>query len=217
MPAGLAAAGLACSVIATWRRTRSVGFVGLFLLAQAGVYLHTTIRGKVRVWERELDRLQLRGDERLLDLGCGRGVILIGAARRLPRGRAVGVDLWRSQDQTGNGPDLTRRNAAAAGVEDRIELHTADVTELPFADATFDLVTSALVLHNLPTADGRACAISEAMRVLRPGGRLLIADFRHADDYLRQLGPTARSRSLGPDYWYGGPWAGTTLVTITKP
>jgi methylase of polypeptide subunit release factors len=66
---------------------------GTVLLANAGVYLHTTLRGKLRIWERELDRIRLTGDEQLLDLGCGRGAVLIAAARRLPTGRAVGVDL----------------------------------------------------------------------------------------------------------------------------
>lgn len=53
---------------------------GALLLANAGVYLRTTLRGKLRIWERELDRAGLRGDERLLDLGCGRGAVLIAAA-----------------------------------------------------------------------------------------------------------------------------------------
>jgi hypothetical protein len=54
------------------------------------------------------------------------------------------------------------------------------------------------------------------MRVLRPAGRLLIADFRHARDYRRVLGRTATQRSLGPGYWYGGPWAATTMISTTK-
>ena len=57
---------------------------GTILLAQTSVYLHTTLRGKLRIWERELDQAGLKGDEQLLDLGCGRGAVLIEAARRLP-------------------------------------------------------------------------------------------------------------------------------------
>jgi ubiquinone/menaquinone biosynthesis C-methylase UbiE len=174
------------------------------------------VRGKLQIWERELDRLALRGDERLLDLGCGRGAVLIAAARRLPAGRAVGIDLWRSRDQSGNNIEVTRANARAAGVFDRVELQTADMTELPFPDASFDVVVSALALHNIPTGEGRERAVDEAMRVLRPGGRLLLADFRHASDYRQHLGPAATSRPLGPRYWYGGPWAATTLVTSSK-
>jgi ubiquinone/menaquinone biosynthesis C-methylase UbiE len=161
---------------------------GTILLAQAGVYLHTTLRGKLRIWERELDRAGLRGDEQLLDLGCGRGAVLIAAARRLPAGRAVGADLWTT-DQSGNRPEATLANAVAAGVADRVEVHTADMTALPFPDGSFDVVTSAMAIHNIPSPEGRCRAVDEAMRVLRPGGQLLIADISfHARRYAAHIG-----------------------------
>jgi len=216
VPAGLAAGGAACCLVARWRRAPWAAAFGVALLGQAGLYLHTTVRGKVRVWRSELDRLGLRGNEQLLDLGCGRGAVLIEAAHHLPAGRAVGVDLWRSQDQSGNDPGAARANARAAGVSERVELHTADMTALPFPDGSFDVVTGALAIHNIPTALGRQHALDEALRVLRPGGRLLIADFRYTADYHRHLGPAAESRGLGPGYWYGGPCAATTLLSITK-
>jgi len=216
VPAGLGAAGAACCAVPRWRRAPWAAAVGVALLAQAGLYLHTTVRGKVRVWRSELERLGLRGNEQLLDLGCGRGAVLIEAARHLPAGRAVGVDVWRSQDQSGNDPDVTLANARAAGVADRVDLHTADMTALPFPDGRFDVVTSALAIHNIPTSEGRHQALDEALRVLRPGGRLLIADFRYTADYRQRLGSDAQSRELGPGYWYGGPWAATTLLCTTK-
>ncbi len=216
VPGGFAAGGAAGLLIGGVGGVPALAVVGTVLLAQAAVFLHTTVRGKVLVWEEELDRLSLRGDERLLDLGCGRGAVLIAAAARLPTGRAVGVDLWRSQDQSGNDIAVTRTNAENAGVVDRVELHTADMSELPFADHSFDVVTSALAIHNIPTAAGRQRALDEALRVLRPGGRLLIADFRHTSTYRRHLGPAAASRRLGCRYWYGGPWAATTMVTAIQ-
>lgn len=216
VPGALGAAGAACCAIARWRRAPWMAVLGMALLAQTGLYLHTTMRGKVRLWRREIERLGLRGNEQLLDLGCGRGAVLIEAARHLPAGRAVGVDLWRSQDQSGNDPGVTMANARDAGVADRVELHTADMADLPFPDGHFDVVTSALAIHNIPTTQGRQQALDEAMRVLRPGGQLLIADFRHTADYRGHLGPDAQSRGLGPSYWYGGPWAATTLLSITK-
>jgi ubiquinone/menaquinone biosynthesis C-methylase UbiE len=188
---------------------------GAVLLANTGVYLHTSLRGKLRIWERELDRIQLTGNERLLDLGCGRGAVLIAAARRLPTGHATGVDLW-TKDQSGNSPEATLANAAAAGVADRVEVHTADMTALPFADQSFDVVTSALAIHNIHSPEGRRQALDEAIRVLRPGGRLLVADLAHmAKSYTAHLGQS-RVRSLGPGYWYGGPWFGVTLLQVVK-
>ncbi len=188
---------------------------GTVLLANAGVYLHTTLRGKLRIWERELDRLRLTGDEQLLDLGCGRGAVLIAAARRLPTGRAVGVDLW-TLDQSGNSPEVTLANAAAAGVADRVEVHTADMTALPFPDSSFDVVTSALAIHNIPSPGRRYRAVDEAMRVLRPGGQLLVADpWPMARKYASHIGQ-GTLRGLGPGYWYGGPWFGVTLLHAVK-
>ncbi len=188
---------------------------GTLLLAQAGCYLYTTLRGKHRIWQRELDALDLVGDEQLLDLGCGRGAVLIEAAKRLPSGRAVGADLWTA-DQSGNTADATLANARAAGVADRVEIHTADMTSLPFEDDTFDVVTSALAIHNIAAADDRHRALEEAMRVLRPGGRLVIADITfEAKKYKAHLGH-GTLRGLGMGYWYGGPWFSVSLLEIVK-
>jgi arsenite methyltransferase len=108
-----------------------------------------------------------------------------------------------------------------AGVGSRVELHTADMTSLPFPDASFDVVASALAIHNIPTAEGRTAAVTEALRVLRPGGQMIIVDFRHAADYagvLRELGARdVKMRKLGVRYWYGSPFAASSAVSATHP
>lgn len=221
IPAVNAAAGAVCWLAAArWQRGAggriATAAAGTALLGFTGVYLHTTLRGKLHVWERELDRLDLKGDERLLDLGCGRGAVLVEAARRLPAGHATGVDLWAGKDQNGNRPDATLANAAAAGVADRVEVRTADMTALPFPDGSFDVVTSALAIHNIPSPAARYRAVDEAMRVLRPGGRLVVADvWWAARSYAAHLGG-GTLRSLGPAYWYGAPLIATTLLTVVK-
>jgi SAM-dependent methyltransferase len=195
---------------------------GAALVAAAmGWGLHTSLRGKFVVWAELLDSLALRGDERVLDLGCGRGAVLLLAAKRLTTGKAVGVDLWNKADQSGNAPDTTLHNAAAEGVADRVEVHTADMTSLPFADGTFDVVVSNVAVHNVPTRAGRDGAIDEAVRVLKPGGRLLVADLRGTRRYcdrLTELGMTGVARrGLGWRMWWSGPWLATRLVTANKP
>ena len=191
------------------------------VLACAGCGLYASRRGKFVVWAGLLERLRLRGEERVLDLGCGRGAVLLLAAGHLSTGRAVGVDLWRRGDQSGNAAEATRHNAVAEGVADRVELHTADMTALPFADDSFDVVVSNVAIHNIKGRAGREKAIEEAVRVLRPGGRLLIADLwgtRLYRAHLAKLGMAdVGRRGLGWRMWWSGPWLPTRLVTATKP
>lgn len=190
------------------------------IVANAALYIYATRAGKFVVWNRIFDDLRLQGDETVLDMGCGRGAVLLAAAKRLPRGHAIGVDLWQA-DQTGNSPSVTLANAELENVADRIELHTADMTALPFDDNSVDVILSNLAIHNIPRRAGRRRALTEAMRVLRPGGRLAIADLwetrQHAAHLREQGWQHVRRRNLGWRMWYGGPWGATRLVTATKP
>jgi SAM-dependent methyltransferase len=195
------------------------GGTGASIATTAALFIRTTRVGKFEVWAEILDGLRLRGDETVLDLGCGRGAVLLAAAKLLASGRAVGVDIWRA-DQTHNSQQNTLRNAELEGVADRVEVRTADITDLPFDNDSVDVIVSSLVVHNIPSPQARAKAISEAARVLRPGGRLVLADIwatrRHVRQ-LRELGwADARRRGLGWRMWWG-PCMGTHLITATKP
>ena len=105
----------------------------------------------------------------------------------MPHGHATGIDLWRSRDQSGNSAEATRKNTELNGVADRITLETGDMTALPYEDASFDLVTASISIHNIPNAEGRGRAVSEALRVLRPGGRLVIVDLGRTKEYIEVL------------------------------
>ena len=78
--------GSAIASLVSWvqrgRVTAMLGFYGAFFLANAFSFLYTTRRGKFQVWDEILDGLHLRGDERVLDMGCGRGAVLIAVAKR---------------------------------------------------------------------------------------------------------------------------------------
>jgi arsenite methyltransferase len=193
----------------------------VFFLANTASFLYTTRRGKFVEWARILDRVELRGDERVLDMGCGRGAVLTAVAGRLTTGGVTGIDIWSTRDQSGNATDVTARNAALEGVAERVEIETGDMRALPFADATFDLVVSSLALHNIRQDADRRKAVAEGFRVLKPGGRMVVADIRATATYadaLRTLGATSVERKrLGWRFWWGNPFAATTLVTASKP
>ena len=195
--------------------------VGLALAASVADYLYASRFGKFAVWAEILLSLHLRGDERVLDLGCGRGAVLLMVAKLLPRGRAVGIDLWKTSDQSGNSFEVTRRNAQLESVADRVELRTGDMRALPFEDESFDLVLSSLAIHNIPEAAGRAMAIDDTVRVLRRGGRVAIVDINATSEYearLRERGMVdVERRALGPRMWFGGPWVAASLVKARKP
>jgi SAM-dependent methyltransferase len=143
--------------------------------------------GKLRLRDRILGGLAFRGDEQVLDVGCGRGLMLLGAAKKLTAGKASGIDLWQKQDQTGNTVETTRENAKIEGVEARIELTTGDMRELPYPAKRFDLVLSSWAIHNVHDKADRRKAILEIARVLKPGGRVRIIDIRHTDEYVSAL------------------------------
>ena len=162
-------------------------FLGADCLAIAAWMLWDSLHGKVLVRERLMDRLRWTGNERVLDVGCGRGLMLVGAAKRLVTGKATGIDLWQAEDLSGNGPDATLENARREGVADRVEVLTGDMRDMPFRDASFDVIVSRAAIHNLYSAKDRAIAVREIGRVLADGGCVVIRDIRHGDEYMREL------------------------------
>jgi arsenite methyltransferase len=160
---------------------------GMVAVAQAGLMVRSSRAGKLTERDRLLDELPWRGDERVLDVGCGRGLLLIGAA-----------------------------NAQAEGVAERIELCDGDARQLPFDDQTFDVVVSSMALHNIPGAVGRAAAIGEVARVLKPGGRVAILDFRNTGQYAAVLA-TAGLGDLHRSQRRFGMYPPVRVVSATRP
>ena len=173
--------------------------VGTGCLAMGIWMIWTSKVGKIRERERLLDRLPWSGAERVLDVGCGSGLMLVGAAKRLRTGQATGIDIWQAEDLSGNRPEAALENARREGVSDRVEVKTADMREIPFPDATFDAVVSCAAIHNLYAAPDRAKAIREITRVLKPGGKALIDDIRHGREYAGAFAEAgcAKVESLG--------------------
>jgi len=173
--------------------------------------LWTSKVGKSRRSETLLDEIDWSGTERVLDIGCGRGLLLIAAAKRLTSGKATGIDIWQEQDLSGNRIEAVLENARRENVSDRIEVQTMDMRQLHFADATFDLIVSSNAIHNIYARKERAAAIREIARVLKPGGIALIDDIRHHRSYAATF-----SQQNCPDIrWLGSPVTAAFLFVVT--
>lgn len=182
----------------------------------AALMVYSSRVGKIGVRDRLLDGLHLRGVEDVLDLGCGSGLMLLGVAQRLSTGTAVGVDLWRFRDQAGATREHCLDNARRLGVAERITLADGDMTALPFPNASFDLVCACLAVHNLHPKARRELAIREAIRVLRPGGRLALIDIAGTTSYAA----TARAAGLHDMHRSGhvlGIFPLARILTATMP
>lgn len=109
----------------------------------------------------------IHAGETVLDIGCGAGMDLLLAAKRVgSNGHAIGVDMTEAMIER------SRQAAARAGLR-QVEIRKADATALPIADCTIDVVSSNGVLNLVPEKDR---AFAEIVRVLNPGGRLHLAD-----------------------------------------
>ncbi len=194
-----------------WMLSPGIGFA-----IGAGLMIWASYFGKVRVRDRILRWRNWRGDERVLDIGCGRGLYLIGAAKRLTTGKSVGIDLWQAYDLSGNSADATRANARCEGVEDRVAITTGDARMLPFGDGTFDVILSCQAIHNVYDRGERDRVLGEIVRVLKPGGTLFIVDHRNTGqyaDYFRKAGlRDVRRRIPGVEVFPPSP-----AVVGTKP
>jgi len=158
-------------------------------------------RGKFVHRDRILALVAWRGDEHVLDIGTGLGLLLVGAAKRLTTGRAIGLDIWSAVDLSGNTRERALCNLSAEGVADRCELVEAFAQSLPLPDASVDVVLSNLCLHNIPTAAERDDACRHIARVLKPGGCAVISDFRHTAQYAASFRSAGLTANVTGAYW----------------
>jgi ubiquinone/menaquinone biosynthesis C-methylase UbiE len=164
-----------------------LALIGLAFLAVGATMVWFSRVAKLRLRDQLLDSLQLRGDERVLDVGCGLGLLAIGAAKRLKNGKVVGIDVWSPFDLSGNTADAARANVKLEGVQDKVRIETGDARKLVYPDNHYDVVVSSLVLHNIPERDERAQAVREMVRVLKPGGKLAVFDIFRTGEYAEVL------------------------------
>ncbi len=147
-----------------WRYDLEIWFIDTFLF-----------RGQLReMRQRTVTLARMQPGEQVLDVGCGTGTLAMEVARRVGRaGRVAGVDPGTQQ--------IARARAKAARRNLPIEFQTGMIEQLPFPDQSFDVVFSTLMMHHLPAPLKRQ-GLAEIARVLKPGGRLVMADFKRKQE-----------------------------------
>jgi ubiquinone/menaquinone biosynthesis C-methylase UbiE len=167
-------------------------------MAHSHTHSAPTTRGSVIHWANHYDKVvslltlgrrkrlrsltialaRIQPGERVLEVGCGTGDVAIAAcAPAGPRGLVAGIDA---------GPEMiavARAKAARAGVT--VDFRLEPIEALSYADATFDVVLSSLMMHHLPD-DLKRQGLAEIARVLKPGGRLLIVDAERPHNHVGQ-------------------------------
>jgi len=136
-----------------------------------------TILFRGKLWElrqRTADLAQIQPGEKVLDVGCGTGTLAMEVEPRVgAMGRVVGIDPGEQQ--------IARARSKATRRGLSIEFQIGVTEQLDFPDQTFDVVLSTIMMHHLSDTLKRQ-GLAEIARVLKPGGRLVIADFKRAEE-----------------------------------
>jgi SAM-dependent methyltransferase len=185
----------------------ALGLIGLGFVAVGVIMVQSSRVTRFEARDRILDALALTGEERVLDVGTGTGLMLIAVAKKLKSGRVTGLDLSGESD-------AAKENAKLEGVTDKLRIDSLETPKFVYPDNHFDVVVSMLALHNAGESDVREQLIREMFRVLKPSGRLAIYDVLHTGDYaaaLRAAG--AQNVELSPVSW---PWCLPTRTLTAR-
>jgi SAM-dependent methyltransferase len=215
--AGLGLGGVAICIVQalTARWVHGLYWWGVSWIVMSLLMLAYARFGKFRHRDRILALATLNGGETVLDVGTGRGLLAVGAARRLPRGRAIGIDIFQKSDLSGNALDRTVANVAAEGVAANCEIRHEDARTLALGDGSVDVVVSNLCLHNIHPRAERERALAEIVRVTRPGGRAVISDFVNTRQYAAFL--RARGWTVTRRWFPFDTFPPLTIITAEKP
>ncbi len=156
---------------------------GLFMVVEGLLMLLYAKWGKFRHRDRMLSLFPWRGDENVLDVGAGLGLLMIGVAKRLTMGKSYGIDIFNSYDLSSNTLRQLKTNIRLEEVEEKTIVREEDIQQTDFEDEFFDVIVSNLCLHNINKKAGREQACKEIFRLLKPGGKAIISDFIHISAY----------------------------------
>ncbi len=163
--------------------------VGIVLTLPAvviGLIVRSALNRRFRVRDGIVDHADLHGDEHVLDVGVGSGITLFGCAKHLTTGKGIGIDIY-DPNAGGGSSDIFWKNARKEDVTERVELKNMDARAMSFTDQSFDVVVSTFAFHHIGDAESRRKAAAEIVRILKPGGKVMVYDASMAVNELEQV------------------------------
>ncbi len=143
--------------------------------------------GKFKQRDRILNLIEWNGNEKVLDIGTGSGLLMIGAAKKLISGKSIGIDIFDANDLSKNSIERTKANAKLENVGTKVEILKMNILKTDFPNDYFDVILSNLCLHNIKKSEDRKAACAEIHRIIKPGGKIIISDFIKTGEYTKKL------------------------------
>jgi len=159
----------AASILAGFSILLGLVYLGIFAMLKR----ITNLERRLKDHDKLLDEIPWQGSEVVLDVGCGNGILLLSAVKRLTTGKGIGIDIW-TEGSGDNHPEAFEANAKIEGVADRVALQNEDARHLPYENETFDVIVSGLTMHHMNAEANKA--MREMARVLKSGGWMAIYD-----------------------------------------
>jgi ubiquinone/menaquinone biosynthesis C-methylase UbiE len=128
-----------------------------------------------------IQKLDLEQDGKVLEVGCGNGVLSVLLAKHFSDADVTGVDYWGSDWEYSKG--VCEKNAVIAEVTNRVHFQKGDAASLDFSDGSFDGITSNLTFHEVQKVKDKKDVLFEALRVLKPGGAFSLVDYFYDPQY----------------------------------
>lgn len=154
----------------------SLPFIYIAFILSYSVYQFAAFGGNYQSKIHDVMVAQLNGvdEEKVLDIGTGSGSLIIKLAKKFPESSLTGIDYWGGNWEYSK--TQCQLNAEIEGVHDRVQFTKASAAELPLHDGEFDIIVSCLTFHEVKDRKNKIEVMTEALRVLKPGGQFVFLD-----------------------------------------